>query len=147
MAGGGLLASAKTQDKVNMGENMIIAGLFVQILFFGFFMIVSVIFHRRMLATPMHHVMSAELPWNHYMKILYTVSLLIMVRSVYRVAEYVQGSDGYLQSKEVFIYVFDAALMFACCIILNVSHPSKLLSHSEVGYKVDSDLEMLNQQH
>lgn len=130
-----------------MGENMIIAGLFVQILFFGFFMIVSVIFHRRMLATPMHHVMSAELPWNHYMKILYTVSLLIMVRSVYRVAEYVQGSDGYLQSKEVFIYVFDAALMFACCIILNVSHPSKLLSHSEVGYKVDSDLEMLNQQH
>ncbi|GIK00890.1 hypothetical protein Aspvir_004919 [Aspergillus viridinutans] len=142
-AGGGLLAAAKTQDKVNMGEYMIIGGLFVQILFFGFFMIVSVIFHRRMLATPMHHMMSAELPWNHYMRILYTVSVLIMIRSVYRVAEYVQGSDGYLQSKEVFIYVFDAGLMFACCIILIASHPSKLLSHTQGGYKVDSDLEML----
>ncbi|KAH1304358.1 hypothetical protein KXX24_003584 [Aspergillus fumigatus] len=142
--GGGLLAGAKTQDKVNMGEHMIIAGLFVQILFFGFFMLVSVIFHRRMLATPIHHMMSTQLPWNYYMKILYTVSVLIMIRSVYRVAEYVQGSDGYLQSKEAFIYVFDAALMFACCVILNVSHPSKLLSHSQADQKVDSDLEMLN---
>ncbi|KAM0110790.1 hypothetical protein ACP6JB_003577 [Aspergillus fumigatus] len=129
--GGGLLAGAKTQDKVNMGEHMIIAGLFVQILFFGFFMLVSVIFHRRMLATPIHHMMSTQLPWNYYMKILYTVSVLIMIRSVYRVAEYVQGSDGYLQSKEAFIYVFDAALI-------------KLLSHSQADQKVDSDLEMLN---
>ncbi|RLL98739.1 hypothetical protein CFD26_107004 [Aspergillus turcosus] len=144
--GGGLLASAKTQEKVNMGEHMIIAGLFVQILSFSFFIVVLVIFHRRILATPMHHMVSVELPWNPCMKILYIVSVLIMIQSVYRVAEYVQGSDGYLQSKEVFIYVFDAALMFACCIIPNVSHPSKLLSHTQASYKVDSDLEMLNQE-
>lgn len=80
------------------------------------------------------------------MKILYVVSVLIMIRSVYRVAEYVQGSDGYLQSKEVFIHVFDAALMSACCIILNVSHLSKLLSQTQARYKVDSDREMLNQE-
>ncbi|KAF4179334.1 hypothetical protein CNMCM8694_008128 [Aspergillus lentulus] len=141
--GGGLLAGAKTQDKVNMGQHMIIGGLFVQILFFGFFMVVSVTFHCCMLATPMHHIVSPVVQWNFYMKITYTVSVLILIRSAYRVAEYAQGSDGYLQSKEAFIYVFDASLMFACCIILNVSHPSKLLSHGQNGHKADADLEML----
>jgi hypothetical protein len=142
--GGGLLAGAKTQDQVDMGQHIIIGGLLVQILFFGFFMVVSVTFHYRMLTTPMHHMVSSVVHWNYYMKITYTVSVLILVRSAYRVVEYVQGSDGYLQSKEAFIYVFDAALMFACCIILNLSHPSKLLSHGHNGRKADADLEMLN---
>lgn len=136
-----MLAGAKTQDKVDMGEHMIIGGLFIQIIFFGFFMVVSVTFHYRMLATPMHHILSPAVQWNFYMKIMYTVSVLILIRSAYRVAEYVQGSSGYLQSREAFIYVFDAALMFACCITLNVSHPSKLLSDS---HKTDAEIEMLD---
>ncbi|KAL5365335.1 RTA1 like protein-domain-containing protein [Aspergillus floccosus] len=144
--GGGLLAGGKSQDQVDMGEHMIIAGLFVQIVFFGFFIVVSVVFHQRMLATPMHQMVSSQVPWNRYMKILYTVSVLILVRSAYRVVEYVQGTDGYLQSKEAFIYVFDAALMFACCIILNLFHTSKLLSQGQAANKVDVELEMLNQE-
>lgn len=31
---------------MKLGENVIIVGLFVHILFFGFFMVVSVIFHK-----------------------------------------------------------------------------------------------------
>ncbi|KAE8140234.1 putative RTA1 domain protein [Aspergillus pseudotamarii] len=144
--GGGMLAQAKTQDSVKMGENMIIGGLFIQIIFFGFFIVVSIVFHRRMLSTPMHHMVVTEVPWNRYMKVLYTVSVLVMIRSIYRVAEYVQGSSGYLQSKEAFIYVFDAALMFTCCIILNWWHPSKIVSARK---KVENggDLEMLNNTH
>ncbi|OQE29294.1 hypothetical protein PENFLA_c004G09508 [Penicillium flavigenum] len=141
--GGGMLASAKDQSKVKLGNNMIVAGLFVQILFFGFFIVVCVVFHRRMLATPSHAMGDTQIPWTRYMKVLYIASVLVMVRSIYRVAEYVQGSDGVLQSKEVFIYVFDAALMFICCLLFNLFHPSKILS----GYhktQEDPDLEMLN---
>ncbi|CEJ55368.1 hypothetical protein PMG11_01631 [Penicillium brasilianum] len=139
--GGGFLASAKTQDNVNMGEHMILGGLFVQIFFFGFFIIVSVIFHRRMLASPMNYVGGAGIPWARCMKVLYIVSCLIMIRSIYRVIEYAQGSGGYLQSKEAFVYVFDAALMLGCCVVLVVFHPSKMLR--EKGYQTTEDLEML----
>ncbi|KAJ5098460.1 RTA1 domain protein [Penicillium argentinense] len=141
--GGGFLASAKTQDKIDMGENMILGGLFVQILFFGLFIIVSVIFHCRMHASPMNYVGGSRIPWARCMMVLYTVSCLIMIRSIYRVVEYVQGSGGYLQSKETFIYVFDAALMLGCCLVLIILHPSKMLSEQENRYQKTEDLEML----
>ncbi|KAJ6119863.1 RTA1 domain protein [Penicillium sp. IBT 18751x] len=139
--GGGFLSTAKTKDNIDMGENLILAGLIVQIFFFGFFIIVSVIFHRRMLASPMNYVADAGIPWARCMKVLYAVSCLVMIRSVYRVIEYAQGSGGYLQSKEAFVYVFDAALMLGCCIILAILHPSKMLS--EKRYQKAEDLEML----
>ncbi|KAJ5835386.1 RTA-like protein [Penicillium robsamsonii] len=142
--GGGMLATAKDKSKVNLGNNMIVAGLFVQIIFFGFFIVICLVFHRRMLSTPLHAVGDTQIPWTRYMKVLYTASVLVLVRSIYRVAEYVQGSDGFLQSKEAFIYVFDAALMFACCLLFNFFHPSKILS----GYhktQDESDVELMNQ--
>jgi hypothetical protein len=123
---------------------MIVVGLFVQILFFGFFIAVSLVFHRRMLATPLYAVGDTNPPWTRYMKVLYIASALVMVRSIYRVAEYVQGSDGYLQSKEVFIYVFDATLMLICCLLFNIFHPSKILNRYKVAE--EGNLEMLNQE-
>ncbi|CAI7655139.1 unnamed protein product [Penicillium glandicola] len=141
--GGGMLATAKDNSKVKLGNNMIIAGLFVQIAFFGFFIVVSLIFHRRMLASPMHIPVHNRIPWTRYMKVLYIASVLVMIRSIYRVVEYLQGSGGFLQSKEIFIYIFDATLMFNCCMLFNYFHPSKILS----GYSKAQggpDLELLN---
>jgi len=40
-----------------------------------------------------------------------TASGLIFVRSLFRVIEFMMGNDGFLLSREVFLYVFDAALM------------------------------------
>jgi hypothetical protein len=142
--GGGILATAKDKSNVDLGNNMIVVGLFVQILFFGFFIVLSLVFHRRMLATPSYAVSDTRVPWTRYMKVLYIASALVMIRSIYRVAEYVQGSDGYLQSKEVFIYVFDATLMLICCLLFNVFHPSKILTRTH-KIEEEADLEMLNQ--
>ncbi|KAI9373390.1 RTA1 like protein-domain-containing protein [Aspergillus egyptiacus] len=141
--GGGIQATAKDASGADTGEKMILGGLFVQIVFFCIFILVSITFHRRMLATPFHHSGSGSaLPWSKYLKILYLVSVLILVRSVFRVAEYAQGREGYLQSKEVFIYVFDAALMLVCCGVLNVWHPGDVVSGSHDRYKQAADLEM-----
>jgi hypothetical protein len=60
------------------------------------------------------------------MTTLYISSILILIRSVVRVVEYLQGYSGYLMKHEVFIYVFDALLMFAVMIILQYSHPSEI---------------------
>ena len=57
---------------------------------------------------------------------LYVTSALILVRSIVRVVEYLDGYDGYLMRHEVFIYVFDALLMFLAVTALHIVHPSQV---------------------
>lgn len=65
--------------------------------------------------------------WKKHMYALYFVSGLIMIRSVTRVVEYLQGRGGYIMSHEVFLYTFDATLMFIAVLTFNVVHPSEII--------------------
>lgn len=51
-----------------------------------------------------------------------------MIRSVFRIAEYVQDQDGSLLKTETYLYVFDATLMFLTMVLFNIFHPSKIIS-------------------
>lgn len=51
-----------------------------------------------------------------------------MVRSIFRVVEYLQGFDGYLLSHEYYLYIFDAVLMLCVIVIFNVVHPSEVVA-------------------
>ncbi|KAF4445454.1 hypothetical protein F53441_10796 [Fusarium austroafricanum] len=110
-AGGGGIQSAGTLEMYDMGEKIIIAGLFVQIVVFGFFVLTSVLFHYRLLKCPTIESSRGHVPWARYLYVLYASSFLILVRSIFRVVEYLQGNKGYLISHEVFLYIFDAVLM------------------------------------
>jgi hypothetical protein len=68
----------------------------------------------------------AHLPWKRHLYNLYIASGLIIVRSVFRIAEYIQGNAGYLLSHEVFLYVFDAVLMLVVMVLFNCVHPSEV---------------------
>lgn len=57
---------------------------------------------------------------------LYASSVLILVRSVIRVVEYIQGTDGVILSNEVFLYIFDGLLMFSVLVVFVVIHPSEV---------------------
>ena len=121
-AGGGIMSSGASGMKT--GEKIIVGGLFVQILFFGLFFLTATLFQIRgkeYLAT-----LSSNIPWKKHLFALYATSILILVRSVFRVIEYIQGNSGYLLRHEVFLYVFDAVLMFAVMVILNISHPGDI---------------------
>lgn len=77
------------------------------------------------------------------MWMLYGASFLIMVRSVFRVVEYLQGIDGTLLHHEAYLYVLDALLMFVVMIVFNVVHPSGVtgLTKGEGRYTIDVHLE------
>lgn len=122
------MSSAKSASKLKLGEDVIIVGLIVQIIFFSFFVVVSVVFHKRMNARPTSASLSTAVNWQRYMCVLYFASVLIMVRCLYRVIEYIQGSTGFLQSHEYFAYIFDSTLMFLVMSTLLVFHPSQVLS-------------------
>jgi hypothetical protein len=123
MLGGGLQAVG-TLAFLHTGEKIILAGLLVQIVFFGCFIATSTVFHRRCRKSPTAASVSAELPWERMICMLYAVSLLIMVRSIFRVIDYIQGNSGYLLRIEWPLYVFDATLMIITMVIFLVWYPS-----------------------
>ncbi|KIV77284.1 hypothetical protein PV11_09095 [Exophiala sideris] len=126
-SGGGIMAGG-TQSALHTGENIIIGGLVVQILFFGFFIVVAVLFHARIRKVPTPKSLNGNVAgvWKKHLCTLYGGSLLILVRSVFRVVEYGQGNDGYLISHEEFLYIFDALLMFANMALFAFIHPSEV---------------------
>lgn len=130
--GGGMLATAKTADAVKRGENIIVGGLGIQIIFFGLFIAVTAVFHRRISNNPTSTSLHANRPWKKLLMTIYAVSFLIMIRSLFRVAEYVTGRDGVLQQHEYWIYIFDAALMVLASCVFNVFHPGGVIGrHSQ----------------
>ncbi|KAJ4315158.1 hypothetical protein N0V94_006098 [Neodidymelliopsis sp. IMI 364377] len=121
-AGGGIMATSASG--MVTGEKIIIGGLCVQILFFGLFFITAILFQIK--GKDHLKALGSDIPWKKHMNALYATSILILIRSLFRVIEYAQGNDGYLLRHEVFLYVFDSVLMFAVMIILNVSHPGDI---------------------
>ncbi|PYI30543.1 RTA1 like protein [Aspergillus indologenus CBS 114.80] len=138
---GDMMASANSASSVSLGNRIIVIGI-VQLVFFGF----SMVFHRRMTASPTPTSLSiSNPPWYTYMRVLYAASILIMVRSIYRVVEYVQGTTGVLQQHEIYLYIFDAVLMLLVCLLFNIMHPSRILSKRQPYGKMESDqIEMLD---
>ena len=49
-----------------------------------------------------------------------------MVRSVFRIIEYIQGNNGYLLGREIWLYMFDATLMATVMLLFCVVHPSEI---------------------
>ncbi|KAH6989376.1 RTA1 like protein-domain-containing protein [Ilyonectria sp. MPI-CAGE-AT-0026] len=125
--GGGKLVNAETDDERSKGESIIIGGLVVQMLFFSLFMIVTCLFHARARKYPTSTMASIDTPWQKFLAVLYVTSVLILIRSGFRLIEYAMGHDSELQSKEAYIYVLDAALMLIASTLFNIFHPSKYL--------------------
>lgn len=121
-----------------LGSNIIIAGLILQLVFFGFFVVVAVAFDCRIRGSPTALSRDALVPWYKHLVMLYVASALIMVRNLVRLVEYVQGNDGYVLGHEVFLYIFDALLMLGVVVIFNVNHPSEIKAMLRGGKMVQN---------
>lgn len=126
--GGGLTAAGSKSNGTGpnlavLGQWVVIGGLIFQIVVFGLFCVTALTFHKR-------YVRSVVAPvwreWKQMMHMLYFVSGLIMIRSLFRVIEYVTGTDGYLMTHEWPLYVFDTILMFGVLVLFYFYHPSRI---------------------
>ncbi|KAG8157542.1 hypothetical protein KVR01_012584 [Diaporthe batatas] len=141
-SGGGLMAVQGRQD---LGQNILLVGLFVQIVMFGLFVVVAVAFHvryARMLAVSGAYGGSGPspdggIPWLKVLYMLYSVSLLIMVRSIFRVIEYILGQDGYPLNNQWTLFIFDSLLMFlVTALFFFMFHPNDMVGsqQQDVGF-------------
>ncbi|KAK1142202.1 hypothetical protein N8T08_008128 [Aspergillus melleus] len=124
-AGGGIQSSGNAES-MKTGEHIIVVGLFIQIFFFGFFIITATHFYWKIRKYPIPRSCSPDIPWFKHLKVLYVTSFLIMIRSIFRLAEYIQGNNGYLLHHEMYLYIFDALLMFVTMVVYNVIHPHEI---------------------
>ncbi|KAJ9257150.1 hypothetical protein DTO207G8_2322 [Paecilomyces variotii] len=133
---GGVLITQKDADKIDHGKKIVDAGLFTQIASFGFFVVTATAFHIRLTLNPTAASLTKNHPWRKHIYTLYVTSILILVRCIVRVVEYLQGVSGYIMTHEVFIYVFDFLLMFIVMVIFNIIHPSEIYAILRGGGKV-----------
>ncbi|KAG2019406.1 hypothetical protein GB937_004948 [Aspergillus fischeri] len=112
-AGGGIQSSGNLESMKN-GEHIIVVGLF------------QAIFYWKIKKFPIPRSCTPEIPWSKHLHVLYLASFLIMIRSVFRLAEYLQGNNGYLLHHEIYLYIFDAVLMFITMVTFNVVHPCEV---------------------
>ncbi|KAL8383439.1 hypothetical protein RB595_010572 [Gaeumannomyces hyphopodioides] len=77
---------------------ILLAGLFVQIAFFGFFMATTVVFHARLFRQPS----LSGIPYHRHLLVLYG---------------YLQCNGGYPISHSIFLYLLDAFLMAAVMLL------------------------------
>jgi hypothetical protein len=117
-----LVAKAST---IKLGKTVIIIGLFLQIVFFGLFLICGGVFHFRLLRSPTPS--STQVNWAKYMYTLYAAGILILIRSIFRVAEFTGGNDGPIMTHEFFLYLFDGVLMFGVMTLFNAVHPGAII--------------------
>ncbi|KAL4902772.1 hypothetical protein BDW74DRAFT_180471 [Aspergillus multicolor] len=110
-AGAAKLVNADTVNAVNSAQNIVLGGLGLQVLFFCVFAACAVVFHVRVLSPRIRGNVYPGLNLNAMLGTLYLSSLLITVRNVYRLLEYTEGEDGYLQSHEWPTYGLDVVLM------------------------------------
>lgn len=119
----GLMVSG---NNAKLGSDIVVAGLIIQVLMFCFFIVTSVAFQVRMTRCPTPESFDERFKWKSHLRVLHAISLLILIRSLFRVVEYVQGNDGYSLTHEWTLYVFDSTLMFAVMLIWAIWYPGDL---------------------
>ncbi|KAJ3129578.1 hypothetical protein HK100_008529 [Physocladia obscura] len=120
-AGSGILVSSATN--YTMGTNILIGGLVIQVISYASFLATALIVFNRG-----KHLNNEE-GWRKMFYALFTGAILVMIRSVFRVVEFVMGYNGPIATNENYMYVFDFALVAGAMLLFNIFHPGYLLKN------------------
>lgn len=110
-AGAAKLVHPSGANDIKLAQNIILAGLGLQVILFGLFALCAVTFHIRIVSKNLGTTIAPHIRFTTMMLSLYLCSVLVTVRNIYRLLEYSQGQGGYLQVHEWPTYVLDVVLM------------------------------------
>ncbi|KAL4779923.1 RTA1 like protein-domain-containing protein [Aspergillus varians] len=149
LVGAGLQVTGDV-NTIDIGNKAVLAGLaFTLVVFIGF-VAVAWTFHRRLLAAPTR--VSVDLDervgglggWRGYMWCLYGLCGCMILRNLVRTIEFGAPHGAAVRRTEVYIYVFDAALMGILMWVWVGWHPGRMVKRAR-GMKraVYGDMELL----
>lgn len=136
--GGGMMAQ---EGMAKMGQTIMLVGLFIQLLFFTLFLVISLVFWKRMRNSPktLSIPQYSKYSWLALLKLLLCAAVIIILRCVFRILEFSQGHDGYLASHEVYMYLFDTAPMFAVQVMFHLVHAADVFGLGTLGKLADNE--------
>ncbi|KAI5961120.1 RTA1 [Candida margitis] len=116
-ASGGGLQVIQSDTLQVVGRASLITGVIVQFLFFAGFCYVFFRFAMRIRKNPTKRASTLESSfpkmgnWKHALMVLGSSCILLMVRSVFRCVEMIEGTNGHVQSREVYLFVLDTVMV------------------------------------
>lgn len=131
MGGAGVQVSGSGSLRV-AGQKIVLGGLILQIIVFSFFVFIAYGFHLRNSRQPATILSSSTDPagisikWRRQMWALYVVSVFVLARNIFRIAEFTGAGTGFINTHEAMVYVFDATLMWLVMVVFGFVHPGKL---------------------
>lgn len=121
-----------------IGKKAVLAGLIFSLVVFCLFVWIAIAFHMRLLRDPtMIVVQNPRLNWTRYMWALYASCLALAIRNLMRTIQFGANKESALNTKEVYIYVFDAAFMMVSMAVLIVWHPGLLIKKARKAGQVE----------
>ncbi|KAK4097367.1 RTA1-domain-containing protein [Parathielavia hyrcaniae] len=110
----------------DVGINILIGGLVLQAAAFGFFLgILSRFYYLAKKKGVVDGL--APVGWEKVVGAVYVSSTLIMIRCIYRVAEFTEGVEGYAFLHEWMFWIFESVPMLIAIGVFCFRHPSAYL--------------------
>jgi hypothetical protein len=137
----GLSVMAQTNPLMGkLGNWMVIIGLAIQLVSFALFGLTAVLFHTRLRRFPTPKSYQVDQSWIKVMYMLYGVSVLIIIRSIFRIVEYVMGTDGYPLTHEWTLYLFDTVPMLVASVLVFFKYPDKITPRETSDIQLESQI-------
>jgi len=142
VAGAALIGVAESNNKDSSNaNNILLAGLAVQTFsFLGYFVVFG--FFLREISC--NRSLRLTKSFKIFVAALLVASVLILVRTVFRLAETAEGVYGYLSTHEAYFGALEFAPVVIASLVLAVFHPGRLLSPEKLAYtasQVEKDAE------
>ncbi|KAK4118111.1 RTA1-domain-containing protein [Parathielavia appendiculata] len=125
--GSGIASSVEWVGKTaDVGIYILLGGLGLQAVAFSFFLCIFARFHYLATKKGLADV-NAPVGWQRVVVAVYVSSFLILIRCIYRVAEFAEGTEGYAFRHEWLFWIFEAVPMLVAIGVFCVIHPSAYL--------------------
>ncbi|KAK3067705.1 phospholipid-translocating ATPase rsb1 [Teratosphaeriaceae sp. CCFEE 6253] len=126
-AGGGIADSADTDSLKNIGVDIMIAGLVLQAISLGVFLLFGADFAWRcrqgvLDQDPERRRTRNSMIFKAFLAGMILATLVILIRSIFRAAELWGGFEGTLWNDEVDFLILDGAMMSVACLCLSALH-------------------------
>ncbi|KAJ9497271.1 hypothetical protein H2202_007075 [Exophiala xenobiotica] len=103
-----------------IGIDVILVGLALQVVTFTGFLTVLAMFQSRVNSMKDVRLQSGA---KKVIRGVWIASILVQIRTVFRLAEFAMGDHGYLMTNEWCVYVFEGGPMVIATVILALYHP------------------------
>lgn len=127
--------TSATESSKEAGQQIVLAGLIVQVAFGLLFTVVAGVFHRRICKV---FTSSGVLQETRWLTTLYSIVALITVRNIFRIVEHSGGKNSSIMEQEYLPYLFDAVPILSALLCLNWFHPFQMRKTGPFGYPLTS---------